>query len=103
MSRQRPQSKPAEDASRKPVPEPASDVHTMRRALAEKLEAFVREDAWQRCTRPACKRARACRAIRATCEGLPEQPEPTPEQWEKTKFNLQRALKRRLAELGAGK
>ena len=38
---------------------------------------------WQRCTRPACKRARACRA-RRDCEGLLEQPRAlTPERQEK--------------------
>jgi hypothetical protein len=74
----------------------------MRRALADKLEAFVRQNAWQRCMRPACKRARACRARGAACEGLPEQAEPSPERQEKMLFDLKRALQRRLAELRAG-
>ena len=85
-------------------PEPARDVDALRWALVEKLEAFVRQNAWQSCKRPPCKRARACRAGRgAECEGLPKLPEPTPEQWDKTRFFLKRALERRLGELRGGK
>ena len=101
MSRHRAKPDAAEDASLKPAP--GDDIDTLRRKLAEKLEAFVRQNAWRRCTRPACKRARACRARGADCEGLPTQPELTPEQWQDKLADLKRALKRRMAEFGAGR
>jgi hypothetical protein len=93
---------PKRDAA-KVQPEPVRDIDALRGELLDKLEAFVRQHAWQSCKRPPCKRARACRAGRgAECEGLPAQPEPTPEQWDKTRFFLKRALERRLGELRRG-
>jgi len=93
---------PKRDAA-KVQPEPVRDVDALRRQLAEKLEAFVRQNAWQSCTRPPCKRARACRAaLGAACEGMPPQREPTPEQWDNIRFNLKRALERRSAEIRGG-
>jgi len=100
MSRHRAKPDPAEDASLKPAP--GDDIDTLRRKLAGKLEAFVRQNAWRQCRRPACKRARACRMRGAECEGLPARPELTPEQWQDKLSFLKRALERRLGEPRGG-
>jgi hypothetical protein len=101
MARHRSRHEPAADASGNPAPDSGGGIDALRRELAEKLEAFVRQNAWPRCTRPACKRARACRAHGAECAGLPNEPEPSPEQWEQILFNLKCALARRSAAFGA--
>jgi hypothetical protein len=101
MSRHRSQNETGEGGSGKSVPDSGRSIDALRLELAEKLETFVRRNAWPCCTRPACKRARACRARSADCEGLPHEPEPTPEQWQRILFNLKRALAERSAAFGA--
>jgi hypothetical protein len=56
---------------------------------------------WRRCPEPACKRRRGCAATGLDCH-TPER-ERTPEQEEAAMAHLQRALARRIAEVGGAR
>jgi hypothetical protein len=84
-----------------PKPAPAPDIDALRKALADKLQAFARSGAWRDCPRPRCKRARACRARGADCGGMRDVPAPTADQWARERALLKRALEARLAGFAA--
>ena len=73
------------------------DIDDLRRALARKLEAFVRD--WRRCARPACKRKRGCvPPASGCCAKFPER-RVTDEEWARQAPRLRRMLRKRLAEI----
>ena len=72
-------------------------VEERRRALARKLAIFASD--WRRCTRPQCRRARACRLPDLTCFSPKPRREMTPEQETAMLAKVKRMLERRLAEI----
>jgi hypothetical protein len=85
-----------------PPAEPRSDTEALRYSLARKLMLIVSD--WRRCPKPACKRHRGCAAPGLDCH-TPEPPgrAKTPEQEDAAMAHFQRALQRRLAQLGSGR
>jgi hypothetical protein len=82
-----------------PPAESAPDTEALRYSLARKLMLIVSD--WRSCPKRACKRRRGCAAPGLDCH-TPER-EVTPEQEEAAMAHFQRALKRRLAQVGSGR
>jgi hypothetical protein len=95
-------SEPGDTASQTPAAAAAgelSDLEAMRYELARKLMLIVSD--WRRCPRGACKRRRGCAETGLDCAS-PRRPERelTPDQEAAVMADFQRALKRRMAEIG---
>jgi hypothetical protein len=87
-----------------PAPDaPPEDIDRFRAMLARRLTMLIsdQQKCWRRCKEPACRRRRACAAPHSQCSNELPGPPATPEQIERTKALLQRALRDRLAQLEA--
>ena len=86
--------------------QPPFDIEAVQRSILHKLARGL--DLWRGCPRPACRRARGCAARRRPCVGAKALPQRrvSDEQVAARNASLQRAIKRRLAEIrgkvGAG-
>ena len=76
-----------------------SDVEAIHYELARKLMLIVSD--WRRCRRPECRRRRGCAETGLDCAS-PRRPERemTPDQEAAMMADFQRALKRRMAQIG---
>jgi hypothetical protein len=84
-----------------PPAEPERDIEALRYSLARKLMLLVSD--WRRCPKPACKRRRGCAAPGLDCHTPEPERAITPEQEDAAMAHFQRALQKRLAQLGGGR
>ena len=84
-----------------PVPE---NIDEFRNELARRISRYIgdRKEYWRGCKEPLCRRRRACLAPRIRCSNAPPLPPAAPEDWGRTSALIQRAVKKRQAQIAAG-
>ena len=92
-------------ARTEPLPdEPPANMDHFRLMLARRIAMFMgdRLRSWRGCKEPGCRRARRCLAPQIRCTNRPPLPPAAPDDWARTSALIQRAVKKRQAQIAAG-